>query len=461
MHRAPVTPARPWPRAPTRAASCSACFLLRPCPRPSSASATAPRPSKMRSCGGPSSAVTSYATSSPRRASSSCSADLKSTGMLERLLDLRRERLDDRLRRRARSPNVQVAGADHRLDHRRQHALGAHERVGALAARPAAPPRAAARAAQALGDAPAGAARDRLRADLREPAGAEALGLQARVQVRRDRQREHAVAEERQPRVGVRAPLAPRRVREDLPREILRQLVEQLREGAASGPRSRSVGRACASDEVDGLADGEDLAGLLVGHPHAVGVLELLHERVEVERVGLEVLLEARRLADRVGLDVELVGEVLADQRSKTCSRVMAPATASRRRGRRRAAAQRRRAPPRAPSCVRPTMSSRAPRSATRSPARSRVRVKRPCGDDAGAAQPEQVGAARPARGRSRRAAPRARRAAAARRPCPRGLDVAASRIARIRSLRDALHQLQRDVAGEAVGHDDVGGARR
>ena len=42
--------------------------------------------------------------------------------------------------------------------------------------------------------------------------------------------------------------------------------------------------------EVDGLADGLDPRRLLVGHLHAVGVLELLHERVEVERVGLEVL---------------------------------------------------------------------------------------------------------------------------------------------------------------------------
>ena len=66
--------------------------------------------------------------------------------------------------------------------------------------------------------------------------------------------------------------------------------------------------------EVDGLADREDLRGLLVGHLHAVGVLELLHERVQVERVRLEVLLEAGALADRVGLDVELVGEVLLDQ---------------------------------------------------------------------------------------------------------------------------------------------------
>ena len=67
--------------------------------------------------------------------------------------------------------------------------------------------------------------------------------------------------------------------------------------------------------EVDRLAHGEDLRGLLVGHAHAVGVLELLHERVQVQRVRLEVLLEARvSSAITLGVDVELVGEVGADQ---------------------------------------------------------------------------------------------------------------------------------------------------
>jgi hypothetical protein len=54
------------------------------------------------------------------------------------------------------------------------------------------------------------------------------LGLQAGIQVRGDRQREHAVAEERQPGVGVAAARGPGRVREDLPVEILRQLLEQF-----------------------------------------------------------------------------------------------------------------------------------------------------------------------------------------------------------------------------------------
>src|SRR3954454_23557694 len=47
-------------------------------------------------------------------------------------------------------------------------------------------------------------------------------------------------------------------------------------------------------DEIDGLAHGDDPRRLLVGHPDPIGVLELLYQRVEVERVGPEVLLEAR-----------------------------------------------------------------------------------------------------------------------------------------------------------------------
>jgi hypothetical protein len=54
------------------------------------------------------------------------------------------------------------------------------------------------------------------------------LGLEPRIQVRGDRERQHAVAEERQPRVGVAAARRPRRVREDLPVQVLRQLLEQF-----------------------------------------------------------------------------------------------------------------------------------------------------------------------------------------------------------------------------------------
>ena len=67
-------------------------------------------------------------------------------------------------------------------------------------------------------------------------------------------------------------------------------------------------------DEIDGLSHGEDPRRLLVGHLHVVGVLELLDERVEVQRVGLQVFLEARRLVDASRIDLELVGEMRLDE---------------------------------------------------------------------------------------------------------------------------------------------------
>ena len=76
-------------------------------------------------------------------------------------------------------------------------------------------------------------------------------------------------------------------------------------------------------DEIDRLAHAEDPRRLLVGHLHAVGVLELLHERVEVERVGLEVLLEARRSPIRAG-STSSSSARWAWIRAKTSSRVMA-----------------------------------------------------------------------------------------------------------------------------------------
>ena len=226
-----------------RAASCSACFFERPAPRPTGAPPTVATTSKVRSCGGPSSAATSYSTVSARRARRSCSVDLKSTGCVERVGDLRLERLDDR-RRGALVAGVQVAGADHGLDDRGQHALGLDERLDAL---PDARRRRRAQQvghAEALGDRAARDAGDALRADLRQPAGAEALGLQARVEMRGEREAQHGVAEERQARVGVPAALGPRGMREDLPVQVLRQLLEECGEQLQDSVGSWS--RACA-----------------------------------------------------------------------------------------------------------------------------------------------------------------------------------------------------------------------
>ena len=165
---------------------------------------------------------------------------------------------------------------------------------------------------------------DRLRADLRQPAGAVALGLQQRVDVRGDREPQDAVAQERQARVGVRPPCGPRGVGEDLAGQVCGNLVEkcvQLLQRTGSWS-SRAAGRV-GEDEVDRLTHGEDLRGLLVGHLHAVGVLELLDQRVEVERVGLQILLEAGAFLDPRGSTSSSSARWFW-MRVKTASRVMA-----------------------------------------------------------------------------------------------------------------------------------------
>ena len=159
--------------------------------------------------------------------------------VLQRVLDLRPERIHHHLGRCVVAEG-QVAGADHRLDHRRQDALGRDERLEprrrCLRRRRAQP----LRHAQALGHRPAGAARHRLRADLGQASRPEALGVQAGEQVRRDRQPQDAVAQEGEALVGLRATHRPRRVGEHGPLQVGLQPVEHLRQGRAR-PR---VGRA-------------------------------------------------------------------------------------------------------------------------------------------------------------------------------------------------------------------------
>ena len=128
--------------------------------------------------------------------------------------------------------------------------------------------------------------------------------------------------------------------------------------------------------EVDRGTDGLDPRRLLVGHLDPVGVLELLHERVEVERVRGQVVAEVRRLRDAQDRSAarrpDAPGSTPGPRRgswvtfahfwsgklaavSDTSARPSAPAPASR-------------------SWVRPATSSRTPRAATSIAARTRAR---------------------------------------------------------------------------------------
>ena len=99
-------------------------------------------------------------------------------------------------------------------------------------------------------------------------------------------------------------------MRDRLPGEVVRQPFQQVVELAQrSGPR-----RVVGEDEVHGLADRVNPRRLLVGHLHAVGVLELLHQRVEVQRVGRQVLAEVRVFRDARGIQLQLVGQMVPDR---------------------------------------------------------------------------------------------------------------------------------------------------
>src|SRR3954462_30558 len=100
---------------------------------------------------------------------------------------------------------------------------------------------------------------------------------------------------------------------ERLAGEILRELLEQgqeLLQGASPGRVDRDV----RQDEVDRLADGLDVLGLVLSDADAVGVLELDDQLDEVERVGFEVFLEPAVLLDDSSVDTELIGKVGPDQ---------------------------------------------------------------------------------------------------------------------------------------------------
>jgi hypothetical protein len=143
--------------------------------------------------------------------------------VLERLLDLAAERLHDR-RRGPLQAERKVGGADDRLADRGEHALGVHEHVGG-------PAGALGRGGAQLlghperaGDARARGAAHGLGAHLGEPP--RAVALEAREQVVRHCEAQDHVPQEREPLVRLGAVLDPGRVPEDLPPQVVRQLVE-------------------------------------------------------------------------------------------------------------------------------------------------------------------------------------------------------------------------------------------
>ena len=148
-------------------------------------------------------------------------------------------------------------------------------------------------------------ARDDVGADLREPPlGRVAEAVEDRS---RDRELEDAVAEELEALVRGRRVLRPRGVREDL----LEPVGGQLRDQAAElvQPRPVPLLALVRDDVVDRLADGRELAGVLVRDLEPELVLEVHDDLHQVERIGAEVLLERRVFRDLALVDTELLAQ--------------------------------------------------------------------------------------------------------------------------------------------------------
>ena len=188
---------------------------------------------------------------------------------------------------------------------------------------------------------------------------------------------------------------------------------------------------------------------------HAVGVLELLHERVEVERVRLEVLLEARLLLDARRVELELVGQVRADGGEDLFAGHGSATVAA---GVGRRSAPRRSAPAASSARVRAADDVARARRARRARSRARSRARRTSRAGRRRAAAARAGTRRPApRGRARRAARRSAGRSSSPPALARALDIAASRIAPSSAADVPSIDLEHDVAGEAVGDDDVG----
>ena len=89
---------------------------------------------------------------------------------------------------------------------------------------------------------------------------------------------------------------------EHLPSRVGGELLDQRDELPA-----RAVAVTGARDVVDGLPDGGDALGILVGDLDPELVFELHDQLDEIERVSVEILLEGRRFRDVGLLDTELL----------------------------------------------------------------------------------------------------------------------------------------------------------
>ena len=177
----------------SRAASCSASFFVRPSPRPSSSPSTTAAHVKRRSCAGPSADELRVRHAPARSREELLEVGLRVDAGRDRDLDVLGERVDDRAFDRREAVREEER-AERRLEDRADDARRRAEPLrvvlqpgGRARDEPLAEP-------ERLADDSARRARDDVRPRLRQPA-LRIVGM-PRVERRRDRELEHAVAEE-------------------------------------------------------------------------------------------------------------------------------------------------------------------------------------------------------------------------------------------------------------------------
>jgi phosphoenolpyruvate carboxylase len=156
-----------------------------------------------------------------------------------RVLDLRRERTDDR-RLDALEPMLEIDGRNRGLEHGSEHIATSRDSLELVRWDISRKVQETLAETQLLGDARAALPRDDVRAYLRKPSF---RGVYEAVEHRaRDRELEHAVAEELEALVRLSAVFGPRCVSEDLREQSGRKLFDQAAELVRPGLPSLSPG---------------------------------------------------------------------------------------------------------------------------------------------------------------------------------------------------------------------------
>src|SRR5438067_1833834 len=281
----------------SRAASCSASFFERPVPVPTTSPSMIAAAVNDLSCGGPSTLTVAYDTLRPLRASCSCSSVLWSTNVVS-AYSIRGSNASTIAPSIASNPCSRYAPA---IAASSSAASTFRFRDSRCAS--SLPPRPS--------RSPSPSSRETTAQLARETTCERTFAMRPSEKSGKRSKSARAIASSstESPRNSSRSYEAVRSAAHDACVKTA-----AARSGGSSSTSSRSVfDLLVRGDVVDGLPDGRDLLGILVGDLDPELILELHDQLDEVERVGVEVVLERRLLGDLILLDSELLRQDFLD----------------------------------------------------------------------------------------------------------------------------------------------------